>query len=308
MDRQNNSDHRGVLVRYQRIVDELRQQIADGRLRPGERVPSARAITREWGVAIATATKVLAALSQEGLVRAVPGVGTVVAPRREQSRERELSKERIVETAIRIADSEGLAALSMRRVAAELGAATMSLYRHVPGKEELVLLMMDSALGEESFPDHPPKGWRPRIEIAAELMWRAFRKHRWLAGAMSVARPQMLVNALKFADWVLKSLDGLGLDANRKLYVHVTLFSFVRGVALSMADDVDAEQDTGVDADTWMETQVPALTALNASGQYSAVADLAAYDLDFDLEGVFQFGLKRMLDGVESWLRTARQV
>src|SRR5213592_4734308 len=62
-----------------RIVADIRRRIAAGELRPGDRIPSARQITREWGVAIATATKVLAALRQEGLVRAVPGVGTVVA-------------------------------------------------------------------------------------------------------------------------------------------------------------------------------------------------------------------------------------
>ena len=61
-----------------RIAAELRAQIERGELAPGERVPSAREITRRWGVAIATATRVLAALRDDGLVRAVPGVGTVV--------------------------------------------------------------------------------------------------------------------------------------------------------------------------------------------------------------------------------------
>ena len=61
-----------------RIAAELRAQIERGELAPGERVPSAREITRRWGVAIATATRVLAALRDDGLVRAIPGVGTVV--------------------------------------------------------------------------------------------------------------------------------------------------------------------------------------------------------------------------------------
>jgi len=66
-----------------RIAAELRAQIERGELASGERVPSAREITRRWGVAIATATRVLAALRDEGLVRAVPGFGTVVLDRRE---------------------------------------------------------------------------------------------------------------------------------------------------------------------------------------------------------------------------------
>src|SRR4051812_45530187 len=138
---------------YLRIVAELRDRITAGELRAGERVPSTRQITQDWGVAMATATKVLAALQQDGLVRAVPGVGTVVsgaqnAPRPRRLREPSdgLTQDRIVRTAIQIADAEGSAALSMRRVAAELGVATMSIYRHVRGKDELLIAMIDMAI------------------------------------------------------------------------------------------------------------------------------------------------------------------
>src|SRR4051812_2488651 len=114
---------------YRRIVHEGRRRIEAGELRPGDRVPSARAITKEWGVAIATATKAHAALREEGLTISRPGVGTVVAgpaPRRDH----ELTRDRIVATAIAIADADGLAELSMRRIAGALGVSTMSLYRH----------------------------------------------------------------------------------------------------------------------------------------------------------------------------------
>ncbi|WP_311931749.1 winged helix-turn-helix domain-containing protein [Microbispora sp. H11081] len=66
--------------RYQEIAAGIRRRIEAGELRPGDRVPSTREIVREWGVAMATATKVLTELRREGLVHAVPGVGTVVAP------------------------------------------------------------------------------------------------------------------------------------------------------------------------------------------------------------------------------------
>ena len=64
---------------YLQIVEDIRRRISQGLLSPGDRVPSTREITREWGVAMATATKTLATLRQEGAVQAVPGVGTVVA-------------------------------------------------------------------------------------------------------------------------------------------------------------------------------------------------------------------------------------
>ncbi|MGO4428402.1 GntR family transcriptional regulator, partial [Streptomyces sp. MCAF7] len=140
---------------YLRIVTEIRRRIADGELAPGDRVPSTRQIAKEWGVALATATKALTTLRVEGFVEARPRVGTVVATRAAApptrrtplspppppGAEHELTRERIVRAAIEIADSEGLAALSMRGVAARLGVAAMSPYRHIGSKEDLVLLM-----------------------------------------------------------------------------------------------------------------------------------------------------------------------
>src|SRR3954451_12529876 len=97
---------------YRRIADEIRARIADGELRPGDLVPSARGITREWGVALATATKVLATLNTEGVTRSLPGRGTVVAGPARATRRTEgdpdLTRERIVAAAIRVADAEGL--------------------------------------------------------------------------------------------------------------------------------------------------------------------------------------------------------
>lgn len=113
----------------QRIVSDIRARIRSGALRPGDRVPSAREMVRDYEVALATATKVLAMLRREGLVRSRPGVGTVVRAITEQRSGPDLSRERIVEAASAIADDEGLPALSMRLLARELGVATMSLYR-----------------------------------------------------------------------------------------------------------------------------------------------------------------------------------
>src|SRR3954447_23499400 len=121
---------------YRRIADEIRERIERGELRPGQTVPSARQITKDHGVALATAAKVLAALRQEGLVSAVPGIGTVVARDSKPAvrRPRRTRDMGVVRVALEIADREGLAEVSMRRIASELGMATMSLYRHVPGK------------------------------------------------------------------------------------------------------------------------------------------------------------------------------
>src|ERR1700761_4182993 len=182
---------------YARIAAELRGRIERGELAPGQRVPSTREITARGGVAMATATRVLATLRHEGLVHPVPGVGTVVsagpaAPPRQPPAAKPArpgadrgpgDAGRIVAAAIKVADAEGLGALSMRRVAAELGAAPMSLYRHVADKDDLVLQMMNAVFARSRRPD-PPDGWRPGLELAARTLWAMFREHPWLgAGA-----------------------------------------------------------------------------------------------------------------------------
>src|SRR5688500_4708671 len=115
--------------RYRQIADDLRTRISAGELAAGELVPSARRIAAEHGVALATATRVLADLREDGLVRAVPGVGTVVVDRPDRTPRprrpappahpdpRELRTEQVVAVAVAMADEDGLGGLSMRRIA-----------------------------------------------------------------------------------------------------------------------------------------------------------------------------------------------
>lgn len=300
--------------RYTQIADELRRRIETGELAPGDRVPSTREITRRWGVAMATATKVLTRLRHEGLVRAVPGVGTVVAtpnrPRRPSSPSRShpttprkvpdhaLTAARIVSTAIAVADAEGLAAVSMRRVAAELGVATMSLYRHVSDKVDLLAQMMDATFSEWRFPDPASEGWRERLEVAARMLWAVFRQHPWLAAALSVTRPQPVANAIPFTEWVLTTLDGHGLDLQTIFTTHITLFNYVRGTAVNIESETEAEALSGLSNEEWMDTQEPALQAILATGRFPAFQRLATAGYDFDLDDLFEFGLQRFLDGI----------
>jgi AcrR family transcriptional regulator len=314
---------------YLRIVDGIRRRIIAGELRPGDQIPSARRITQEWGVAIATASKVHAALRQQGLTKVVPGIGTIVAtptlsspaspPASSSARtagpapalrrrgsirdsDTDLSRERIVRVAIDIADAEGMAQVSMRRIATELGVATMSLYRYVAGKDELVLQMIDTAIGEESFPATAPEGWRAVLEQTARMEWTVFRRHPWLAPAMSLTRPQLAPNALAITDRVLNALEGTGLGMEDRLYVHITLFSFVRGVATAFEPEAEARRETGMTNDEWMDSQEEPLQELVSSGS-PLLRTALQNDFDFDLDKLFEFGLTRMLDGLQAYLR-----
>ncbi|HZE30519.1 MAG TPA: GntR family transcriptional regulator [Actinoallomurus sp.] len=278
---------------YLRIVAELRRRIADGELAPGDRVPSTRQITREWGVALATAAKALSALRREGLVSAKPRVGHVVsrpgpAPaRRLGTPDHELSRERIVRTAIEIADAEGLTALSMRGVASRLGVAVMSPYRYVDGKDDLVLLMADAAYGEETCPAEPPEDWRARMELGARTLWTLHRRHPWLARISSPPRPPP-PNLTVHADWALSALDGHGLDPATLRTLHVLTYSYIQGVAVHLER---AQAVTGLPGDGWTHARKPAMAALDDG-------------CDLDLDVLFETGLKLMLDGLA--LRIAR--
>jgi DNA-binding transcriptional regulator YhcF (GntR family) len=297
---------------YRRIVAEIRDRIARGELRPGDRVPSTRRITQEWGVAMATATKVIATLRDEGVVDTRPGAGTVVrspevgqAPvaRKAAPREQELSRDRVVRAAIAVADAEGLAMLSMRRVATDLGVATMSLYRHVPSKDELMLLMVDTVSAEERFPAQPPPGWRERLEIAARLMWTVFRRHPWAAEVLSMTRPRVMPNLLPYTEWTLTVLRELGLGIDDMMHTHLTLFGHVRGMALSLQSEAQAQQDTGMTNDEWMDTQESELKRVLAAGRFPTFEYVIQQQFDYDLDAVFEYGLQRLLDGIDVMLR-----
>jgi DNA-binding transcriptional regulator YhcF (GntR family) len=289
---------------YRRIAADIAARIDSGALAPGDRIPSTRAITQEWGVAMATATKVIAALREQGLVETTRGSGTVVRTGRPTAKhEPELTRDRIVRAAIEIADQEGIGALSMRRVAANLGVATMSLYRHVPGKDELTLFMVDAAASDFPFPATRPAGWRPALEYAARLLWTVFRRHPWAAEALSMTRPQLLPNLLHYAEWTLGALEETGLDANTTMDIYLTVFGHVRGTALNLQAEAQAEQDTGLTADEWTNTQEPALRDMVATGDYPAFERIVQQDYDFDLDRLFDFGLTRLLDGIAVLLR-----
>ncbi|NLU71705.1 GntR family transcriptional regulator [Streptomyces sp. HNM0575] len=335
-----------------RIVAGIRQRIADGELAPGDRVPPTRQLAAEWRVALATATKAMAALRQQGLVEARPRVGTVVAPapnaeapaagathtgaahtgapaavsgapgapavparrtasapgtpagrpREPRAAEQELTRERITRTAIAVADAEGLAALSMRGVAARLGVAAMSPYRYVSGKDALVQLMAGTVYEDHPPPAGAPPGWRARLEAGARSLWELHRAHPWLAQLGPVTRPLVRPGLVAYSEWTLAALDGHGLDTKTMFDLNVLLYSHVQGVAVHLEREAQAEARTGRSDEMWIETQAPALDAIAASGRFPAftramaVFEESGYDLRLD--ALFELGLTALLDGM----------
>ncbi|NUP81487.1 MAG: GntR family transcriptional regulator [Nonomuraea sp.] len=293
---------------YARIVEDIKRRIADGRLRAGERVPSTRQLARDWGVALATAAKALTVLAQEGVVVAEPRVGTVVAEthggkarRGPVPSDNDVTRDRIVTAAVEIADAEGLSELTMRGVASRLGVATMSLYRHVGGKDDLLLLMIDQVTRAFPLPKEPPRGWRAGLETSARVQWAGCLAHPWMAQVTSLTRPLPSPSLIAHTEWVLAALEGSALDATGRMHVHTLLYSFVQGLAANIEREQRARNATGLTADEWMTAQEDIFQALSASGRLPAfgraIEELGG-DFDLDLDRLFEFGLSALLDGL----------
>jgi AcrR family transcriptional regulator len=218
-----------------------------------------------------------------------------------------LSVERIVGAAIEVADKEGLAALSMRRVADGLGIGTMSLYTYVPGKAELLDVMLDVVLGEAEVPDDVAGGWRERLEAVARENWALFHRHPWVLQVATVNRPPLGPNVIAKYDRELRAVDGIGLTEVEMDSVLALVLEHVQGAARRSVEVSQAEQRTGMTDDEWWLANEPLLQKVFDPDRYptaSRVGPVAAtaYGAAYAPEHAFEFGLQRILDGIEAFI------
>ncbi len=210
-----------------------------------------------------------------------------------------LTLEKIVRTAVRLADRDGLSALSMRTVAAELGVGTMSLYRYVPGKDELIALMVDHVNGpSEGLADLRGKEWRPALEMVAEGSWKLYTTSTWLL-QINQARPVLGPHTMAGLDVTLEAMEGLPLNGQEKMGVLIALDSLVMGAARSHVLYQLAAQQSGVSDEEFWRTQEPYMIQAITEGAFPS---LSALDDDaFSAEAVdsMRFGVKALLDGFE---------
>ncbi|MFF8959481.1 TetR/AcrR family transcriptional regulator [Streptomyces sp. NPDC014894] len=215
-----------------------------------------------------------------------------------------LTLDRIVTAAVEIADAEGLGAVSMRRIATELGTGTMSLYRYVPGKAELLDLMLDRVTDPGPWePPAPGEGgdWREAVNVMARGYLVLYRAHPWLL-KVNQARTVLGPSALKSLEAALTGLRGMGLTDAELISVIMATQSFVSGVARVEAQAVEAAEATGQSHDEFWERQQPFLERALAGGEYPLIASLQA-DAFSDEFDHFEFGLARLLDGFAALVR-----
>lgn len=211
-----------------------------------------------------------------------------------------LTLDRIVATAVGIADAEGLEAVSMRRLSTALDVGTMSLYRYVPGKAELLDLMLDRVEREALEAEQETRtetGWREAVESLARGYLEHYRRHPWLL-RVNQARSVLGPSSLRSLEVALVPLQGMGLSDPELMSVIISMQSFAGGIARMEADADDAAKETGLSHEEFWEQQRPYLEQAMKSGQFPLIAALAddTFSEDFDH---FAFGLRRFLDGLE---------
>ncbi|MDT0343214.1 TetR/AcrR family transcriptional regulator [Streptomyces litchfieldiae] len=213
-----------------------------------------------------------------------------------------LTLERIVAAAVDLADREGLAALSMRKVAAELGVGTMSLYRYVPGKGELLDLMLDHVIAPgPDLEEHRGKDWRTTMRVVAEGTYSLYLDHPWLL-QVNQSRPLLGPNALLGFDFALAALEGLDLTGQEKIGVIMAVDSYTTGIARHYVLLRQANEESGLTDEEFWAAQAPLMETALASGCYPHVFALPDDTFSATPEEMVEFGLARVLDGIEAFI------
>jgi AcrR family transcriptional regulator len=209
-----------------------------------------------------------------------------------------LTHEQIARAAIRIADAEGVQALSMRRVASELGAGTMSLYRYVDSKDDLLDLMVDTVVGENEPPGKPSGDWRSELAELARRSRASARRHPW-AVRFLLARPNLGPNALRQIEYAMAAVAGLGLDIDGMLDMTSTVTAFVVGFVQEELAETEAQRRTGLTVEQWRARMAPYVRQLIATGRYPFLERIMLEAEDFpDVDATFERRLSLVLDGL----------
>lgn len=228
-----------------------------------------------------------------------------------------LSVDAIVDAAIALADAEGMAALSMRKVGERLGRTGMALYTYVPSKSELIDLMYDRALAELPAGYDTGAGWRPAVAQWAGDTLAFYLRHPWIL-QVSQARPVLGPNEFAMLESVVTVLRVTGLGPRRLRGVVALLFDFVRGAATTIAESRMAPSVTGVSDEEWWLARSSLLeeVAPGFAGRFPMATWVESEDdepvpeecreesyFEQRVGETFAVGLALLLDGIEATIK-----
>jgi len=210
-----------------------------------------------------------------------------------------LTREAIVAAAIELADSEGLDAVSIRRVATVLGARTMSLYTYIGSKDDLLDLMADQVVGEVLVLRHLPDDWREAITLIARREREVTLLHPWLVDLVN-HRSHAVVgpNALRHLDQSVAAVAGLKLEPQDAFRVVAAVDDYMLGYVAREAREREITRRTGVSGAEHLAVLRPYLQKLLDSGEFANIAPLLRGDVQ-GADADFERGLGWLLDGIE---------
>jgi AcrR family transcriptional regulator len=212
-----------------------------------------------------------------------------------------LSRAEIAAAAIGIADREGIDAVTMRRVAAALGSGTMSLYRHVSGRQVLLDAMLDAVYSQIELPALPSGEWRQDVALLARAQRGLMRSHPWVAPLIG-GRPPLLPSFLRTFEFSLRAFEGAGLGITEAAAAGATVAAFVTGFALLEHAEDAAHRRTGLTKEQWRLQNWSVVERILAGGAYPAVARFVEQARDADPDATFESALGQLLDGVQQSL------
>ncbi|MDX6744256.1 TetR/AcrR family transcriptional regulator [Actinocorallia sp. A-T 12471] len=221
-----------------------------------------------------------------------------------------LSVPGIVAAGLEIADAEGLDAVSMRRVAERLGVGAMSLYRHVPGKDDLTALMVDSVYaelyGDDVTVPADAGDWRDGLRLVAARNWDLYARHPWLLD-LRPSRPNLGPHTSRKYEAELRPLDGIGLTEVEMDAALTLVLSHVDSSARAARSMSGVEASTGMSDAEWWQAVTPALTQVMTDPDLTVSARVgsavgAEFNAAYSPAHAYTWGLETLLDGLAARL------
>ncbi|QBD76672.1 TetR/AcrR family transcriptional regulator [Ktedonosporobacter rubrisoli] len=216
-------------------------------------------------------------------------------PRRERPA---LNREQIVRVALALADEEGIEAISIRRIAAQLEVSAMALYWYIERKEDLLELMIDAVYGEVPLPQPISADWRYYLQEVIIQTRAMMLRHSWLASTIG-HRAVLGPNSLKRTDYLLGIFNQLGFDTATSMSILTMLNAYVAGFVLEEIGEAEVQRRTGLSEHEWQQQAGPYIREhVIASGRYPNLARAIVEGEERPAEEMFSFGLKRLLEGI----------
>ncbi|AKU17672.1 TetR/AcrR family transcriptional regulator [Luteipulveratus mongoliensis] len=223
------------------------------------------------------------------------------APSRRGPRQR-LTIDAVVEAATALADRDGLDAITMRSVAGRLGASAMTIYTYVPGKPELIQLMVDNAYTRMPRSAYGRLGWRRRLTLVAQDNVDLYAAHPWLVD-VTTARPPMGPGVMAKYEHELQALTSTDLDDVRIDDVLSQVLAFAHSAARVARDAASAAAQSGMADEEWWEQVGPLLAKVLDPAIYPTATRIGqaageAHGSALNPDQFYRFGLERLLDGI----------